>query len=150
MTLWWDLTTVAYFGRATSLLMLAASWTSLATRLQRDESGRSSPAITSLLSAWMFLGLQAVGNLSGEWLIGGFESKVVAYAFVFWAVAAMLDRRIIAAAVCSGIAISFHPIVGMWHVTAMGIAEISNFKFQISNWKELMEGTGKELWYFYP
>jgi hypothetical protein len=142
MTLWWDLTTVAYFGRATSLLMLAASWTSLATRLQRDESGRSSPAITSLLSAWMFLGLQAVGNLSGEWLIGGFESKVVAYAFVFWAVAAMLDRRIIAAAVCSGIAISFHPIVGMWHVTAMGIAEISNFKFQISNWKSQMTNSG--------
>ena len=132
-TLWLDLATVAFLGRAVSLAMLAASWTALATRLQRDDSVKPSPAMAVLPSAWLFLGLQAVGNLSGEWLIGGFESKVVAYACVFWGVAAMFDRRIIAAAVCSGIAISFHPIVGLWHVTAMGIAEISNFKSQISN-----------------
>ncbi len=133
LTLWLDLATVAILGRAVSLAMLAASWTSLATRLQREDSSSPSPAITALVSAWLFVGLQALGNLSGEWLIGGFESKAIAYACVFWGVAAMLDRRIVAAAVCSGIAISFHPIVGLWHVTAMVIAEISNFKSQISN-----------------
>ncbi len=135
LTLWLDLATVAFIGRAVSLAMLAASWTALAMRLQRVDSAKPSPAMAVLLSAWLFLGLQAIGNLSGEWLIGGFESKVIAYACVFWAVAAMLERRIVAAAVFSGVAISFHPIVGLWHVTAMGIAEISNFKSQISDLK---------------
>jgi hypothetical protein len=142
LTLWFELATVAFLGRAVSLGLLAGSWTALSTRLQRDDSGTPSPAIKTLLSAWLFVGLQAIGNLSGEWLIGGFESKVVAYACVFWAVAAMLDRRIVAAAVCSGIAISFHPIVGMWHVTAMGIAEIPNFRFQISNLKSDISNAG--------
>ena len=140
LTLWLDLATVALLGRAVSLAMLAASWTALATRLQRDASSNPSPAWTAILSAWLFVGLQAVGNLSGEWLIGGFESKVIAYACVFWAIAAMLDRRIVAAAVFSGVAISFHPIVGLWHVTAMGLAEISNFKSQISN------ASGRRRW----
>ncbi|MBC7821416.1 MAG: hypothetical protein IAG10_31395 [Planctomycetaceae bacterium] len=133
LTLWLDLATVALLGRAVSLAMLAASWTALAIRLQRDNSPNPSRAIAALLSAWLFLGMQAVGKLSGEWLIGGFESKVVAYACVFWAVTAMLDRRLIAAAVCSGVAISFHPIVGMWHVTALVITELANLKSQISN-----------------
>ena len=133
LTLWLDLATVAFLGRAVSLAMLATSWTALATRLQRDESGRPSPAITALLSAWLFVGLQSVTNLSGEWLIGGFESKVIAYACVFWAITAMLDRRFITAAVCSGVAISFHPIVGLWHVAALGLAEIANLKSQFSN-----------------
>ncbi len=133
LTLWLDLTTVAFLGRSVGLAILAAGWTAFATRLQRDESGNPPSSMTAFLSAWLFVGLQAVGNLSGEWLIGGFESKVIAYACVFWGIAAMLDRRIIAAAVFSGLAISFHPIVGLWHVIAMGIAEISNFKFQYIN-----------------
>lgn len=133
LTLWLDLASVALLGRAVGLAMLATSWTSLSIRLQRENSQNPSRVITTILSAWLFLGLQTIGNLSGEWLIGGFESKVVAYACVFWAVAAMLDRRVIAAAVCSGIAISFHPIVGMWHLVALGIAEISNLKIQNSN-----------------
>ncbi len=133
LTLWLDLATVAVIGRVVGLALLAASWTSLVGRLQRDDS--CSKSATALLSAWLFLGLQAIGNLSGEWLIGGFESKVIAYAFVFWSVAAMLHRRLLIAAVCSGVAISFHPIVGLWHVAALGIAELSNLKFQISDFR---------------
>ncbi len=147
LTLWCDLATVAVFGRAVSLAMLAASWTSLSVRLQRDDSPNPPRVIAALLSAWLFLGLQAIGNLSGEWLIGGFESKVVAYACVFRAVAAMLDRRIVAAAVCSGVAISFHPIVGMWHVVALGIAVISNLRFQSSNFRsQISNGHSYRHW----
>ncbi|MFM9965062.1 MAG: DUF6798 domain-containing protein [Planctomycetaceae bacterium] len=157
LTLWLDLATVALLGRVVSLALLAASWTSLVIRLQREgsvnpsvvisacerprsgergypaDSDHRPVAINALLAAWLFLGLQAIGNLSGEWLIRGFESKVIAYAFVFWGIGLMLDRKLIASAMCSGVAISFHPIVGLWHVTALVIAEVANFKFQISN-----------------
>jgi hypothetical protein len=129
LTLWFELATVAFIGRIVSLALLAASWASLARRLHRGAPG---DVVTPVLSAWLFVGLQAIGNLSGEWLIGGFESKVIAYAFVFWAVAALLDRRPILSAMCGGIAVSFHPIIGLWHVAALLFAEIVSFKRQ--NW----------------
>ena len=140
LTLWFDLPTVAIMGRVLGTALLAVSWTALTSRLLQqstadNEPTRPSPASLDnvLLSAWLFLGLQAVGNLSGEWLIGGFESKVVAYAFVFGSIAARLNRRFKTAAACAGVAISFHPIVGLWHVAAACIAEIANRKSQIKN-----------------
>ena len=33
-------------------------------------------ASDAFVAAWLFLGLQAIGNWSGEWVIGGVESKV--------------------------------------------------------------------------
>lgn len=140
LTLWFELATVALIGRVVSLAMLAAGWTSLATRLQRDSSNNSGSAVAAILSAWLFLGLQATGNLSGEWLVSGFESKVIAYAFVLWAITAMCDRRLLAASLLSGLAISFHPIVGLWHAAALVIAEISNLKFRIWSTGQLRRG----------
>ncbi len=143
LTLWLDFTTVAFVGRAISLALLAASWSSLIRRLQRNEPSETNAANGSvLLSAWLLLGLQAIGNLSGEWLIGGFESKVIAFAFVFWAIAAMLSQRVICAAVCSGIAISFHPIVGLWHLAALGIAELPQFKSHLKKYRRSLIALG--------
>ena len=175
LTLWLDFATVAIVGRAISLALLAASWTSLVRRLLRaelictsldalkpgapaklspqeaslalqasisDGTNTSYGATSALLSAWMFLGLQAIGNLSGEWLIGGFESKVIAFAFVFWALAAMLSRRLILAAVCSGVAISFHPIVGLWHLAALGIAELPQIKSHLTEYRRSLIALG--------
>src|SRR5712691_4883018 len=140
LTLWFDLPTVAIIGRVLGTALLAVSWTALTNRLLQqstadNEPTRPSPASLDnvLLSAWLFLGLQAIGNLSGEWLIGGFESKVVAYAFVFGSIAARLNRRFKTAAACAGAAISFHPIVGLWHVAAACIAEFANRKSKIKN-----------------
>ncbi len=141
LTLWFDFATVAFLGRAISLAMVAASWTSLAARLQREDSEPSSPRGSVLLSAWLFLGLQAIGNLSGEWLIGGFESKVIAYSLVFWSIAAMLDRRLLTAAACGGAAISFHPIVGLWHLAAMSLAELVRFDIEHSRWRRWLVAT---------
>ncbi len=149
LTLWLDLTSVALVGRLLGMALLAAGWTAMVSRLMRggsneERSTADDPAATPspraslwnvLLSAWLFLGLQAVGNLSGEWLVGGFESKIVAYAFVFFAIAMRLDRRFNLAAVCSGAAITFHPLVGLWHVVAMCFAKIADFRFQIADFK---------------
>ncbi len=153
LTLWFELATVAVIGRVLGTGLLAISWTMLVRSLrsgsETDPSisrntlafGSIAEAIlkpetsvfrlmrlnsdwVALLAVWFFLGLQAIGNLSGEWLIGGFESKVVAFALVFGGVASRLSLRFKTAALCSGLAIAFHPIIGLWHVVAMMLVEV--------------------------
>ena len=65
-------------------------------------------------SAALFLLCGSVGNLSGEWLVGGIEGKVFSYGLLFLAIALWLRERLSACALCLGLAISFHPIVGIW------------------------------------
>ena len=78
------------------------------------------------------MGLTALGNLSGEWLIGGIEAKVVAYGILFAVVAILIDDRfprrrwhVVAVAVLAGAAVSFHPVVGIWGVCAATFASLA-------------------------
>lgn len=128
LTLILDFTTVAIVGRIVVNGLLAASWVSLIGRLHcrnGDADLQSVSSWTVLLSAWLFVGLQALGNFSGEWLIGGFESKTISYSLVFWSVTAMIDERWHRAALLAGLATSFHPIIGLWHLVAIGVAEVT-------------------------
>ena len=101
----------AVAGRIVALLLLAVGWTAFVSRLLPGRWG-------SLWSAAIFLALSTVGNFSGEWLVGGVEAKVFSYAFVFFGLACLFERRWVVAGVCAGLAISFHPIVGIWAVAA--------------------------------
>jgi hypothetical protein len=76
-------------------------------------------------SACLFLGLAAVGNFSGEWLVGGVEGKMFAYGWLFLALAMLIDRRWISAGACSGLAITFHPVVGVWSILAACLALVT-------------------------
>lgn len=61
------------------------------------------------------------GAIAGEWLVGGFETKAVAYALVMLAIASMLRRRYYLMALLLGFATSFHVLVGGYtFVTAIG------------------------------
>jgi len=120
-----SLDTTAVIGRLIGLLVLAAGWTAM---VQAIVPGRW-PA---LWAAWIFMGLSAVGSLSGEWLVGGIESKVVTYGLLFGAVAIWLSRpfrrnewSIITAGVLAGVGISFHPVVGLWGTAAALFAIIA-------------------------
>ncbi len=165
LTLWFDLATVAVIGRTIGTGLLAIGWTTMVSSLTqarspasddscrrtRETSNRTrassatcSTAWTPLIAAWGVLGLQAIGNLSGEWLIGGFESKVIAFAFVFWGISARLTQQFKTAALCSGVAIAFHPIVGLWHVVAMTFVEVVD-RHTIFFWKSASE-PGRRLW----
>ena len=114
MTRWFSLETTAIVGRLVGLLILAAGWTALVSALV---PGRW-PA---LWAGWIFLALSAVGSLSGEWLVGGIEAKVVAYGLLFAAIAAGINGQasgqgwqILVAGALAGLAVSFHPVVGIW------------------------------------
>ena len=62
---------------------------------------------------------------AGEWVFGGFESKGVAYVFVLLALHSVLKDRFIRAALFSGIAVSFHVVVGSWAAIGLFAAVLS-------------------------
>ena len=101
--------------RAGQSLLVAWGWLALGRRCLGD-------TLQAIMAAVLFLLLQATGTWSGEWLIGGAESKVWAYGFLFLAAAWGLDRRWLLAALSGGLAVSMHPVVGGW---GMGIAVIA-------------------------
>ncbi|MDB5391143.1 MAG: hypothetical protein JWM11_6789, partial [Planctomycetaceae bacterium] len=131
----------AWIGRLIGWGLLASGWCAVASRI-------CSARWFGLCSAWIFLGLATIGNWSGEWVIGGIEAKVISYACAWWSLASFfrkdptesaltsttagwwnfmtrfVDHRMQAAA-WAGAAVSFHPVVGIWHTGALVLAAIS-------------------------
>lgn len=107
----------AWVGRIAAWLLLAAGWTRLVTCL-------TGSARAAVWAAWLFLLLQAIGNFSGEWIIGGVEAKCFAYAFVWLAIEALQRVQTKTAAGWLGLAISFHPVVGGWGLLSVAVAYI--------------------------
>ena len=123
LTQWLDLHSVAVIGRIVGLTLLAIGWTLISRRL-------SLSSIASVTAAALFCGIAATGNFSGEWVVGGFESKVPAYGFALTAVAFWLDairgRERMAYAVVgffAGVAVAFHPVVGLWFCIGIAMSE---------------------------
>lgn len=76
--------------------------------------------LTLLLAMRLFL-TNNQGAIAGEWLVGGFETKAVAYGLVILAIACMLRRRYSLMALLLGLATSFHVLVGGYtFITAIG------------------------------
>jgi len=111
LTRWLTLAQTAWAGRVIALLMLAVGWAGLVSRLI---PGRWS----SLWAAWTFLAMAAIGNFSGEWTVGGVESKLFCYAFVLQSLAFVCLKFWNRAAVCAGLAVSFHPVIGLWSLAS--------------------------------
>ena len=124
LTRWLPLAQTAWLARAAATLVLAVGWVSLTTRLL---SARWSP----LAACWLFLAFASCGNLSGEWLVGGVEGKVICYGLLFAAFGQVLRDRIVLAGALAGLALSFHPVVGAWGVLALAGAGFGNFGFAI-------------------
>lgn len=102
----------ALAGRLIGWGLLASGWSVLARQLV---PGRWA----GLWSAWMFLLLAAIGNWSGEWVVGGIEAKVLSYGCAWWSLAVVLAGQPVRAAAWAGAAVSFHPVVGIWNTAAL-------------------------------
>ncbi|MEK6235544.1 MAG: hypothetical protein N2C14_12620 [Planctomycetales bacterium] len=110
-----DLEHAAWAGRILTWLLLAWSW----TRLSHSILPRFG---TAVLSAAMFVALLHHCNMAGEWVVGGFESKGIAYALVFFGLEALVRDHWKAVWLWLGAAAAFHVLVGGWAVVAAGIA----------------------------
>jgi hypothetical protein len=110
------------FGWVTKFLSLAATawvgrticWTFLAYAWQRLSWRIVPRPFAAVLSAALFLSLNATGHLAGEWIVGGIESKCVAYGFVLLALRDLVEGRWNRVWIFLGAATAFHSLVGGW------------------------------------
>lgn len=112
LTRFFSFETSAWIGRLLAWGGIAAVWVALGRRFA---ACRWRP----VLAAALFLGCSLIGNLSGEWLLGGVEAKAFAYAFLFLAVAFASSSQWLPAATFVGLATSFHPVIGGWGVVCL-------------------------------
>ena len=103
---------LAWFGRLLVSGGLAFAWIRLAGSVVKHP-------LSVFVSACFFVALQATGNLSGEWLLGGFESKGLAYVALLLAIAAACRNSYREAGVATGVAICFHPVIGVWGLLSL-------------------------------
>ncbi len=115
LTRFFSFTQAALFGRILATFVLAWGWTRCWSQLFFTKWA-------VLWSAWIFLIFSACGNFSGEWLVGGVEGKVPCYGFLLAAFGDVLRRRFVLAAIWAGLAVSFHPVVGVWGLLAFALS----------------------------
>jgi hypothetical protein len=109
---------VAWVGRLLGWLLLAVGMRQVAAVMldRTPGSERWRGAGWNVVAAGLFSLLVRLTPASGEWVIGGFESKVVAWAGVLLATAAVAAGRFGWAWVASGAAAAVHPVVGGWAI----------------------------------
>jgi hypothetical protein len=129
----------AWVGRAVVWGLLAFAWMRLVGQIV---PGRWSAA----WSAAIFLAMQATGNLSGEWLIGGVEAKGFSYAALLLAISAACQKSWASAGTAAGIAVAFHPVVGMWGIIALAAAAIAGWASQPVRDSSNSQNPATRLW----
>lgn len=124
LTRWMSLEAIALAGRIVSVLILATGWAMLGRTL-------GLPAACRFVAAAIFAILSLLGSFSGEWLLGGFESKVPAWGLALIALSLWISgqRRtcpgwMTSAGVTCGLACSLHPVVGGWVAACICIASV--------------------------
>jgi len=105
----------AWLGRFLTWILLAWSW----RRLSWAVIPRP---FASLLTACGFLLFSGRFHMAGEWVVGGFEAKGIAYSLVFFALGAILRQRWNLGWILLGAATAFHVLVGGWSLVAAGCA----------------------------
>jgi hypothetical protein len=108
-----SLPAAAWIGRIAGWLLISVSWMWL---VSATEFGR--PRGMALFTAAWTAALWEYGHLAGEWLIGGLEAKVPAYAMVFFALGCALRGKLPASILLFAVAIALHPLVGGWAALA--------------------------------
>jgi hypothetical protein len=91
--------------------------------------GAAAVCIELGLSLWMSLGAVALflthqSLVAGEWMLGGAEPKTLAYAALLLGYVAWRRRHWWAMGFCSGLALSFHILVGFYGAAALALAAV--------------------------
>jgi hypothetical protein len=117
MTKFMSLSAFAWTGRILTWSLTAFAW-------QRLSSAIVPLKFMSILSALFFILLNDRFHLAGEWVVGGFEAKGIAYFFVIWALSFLVRGQWKYVWPLLGAASAFHVLVGGWAVIACLFASI--------------------------
>ena len=115
VTRWVSLPTAAWTGRVLTWSLLACAW-------QRLSRAFVSGPFLAVASAALFVTFQHWGHMAGEWVVGGLEAKGFAYAFVLFALEALVVGKWNRVWLLLGVASSLHVLVGGWAVVAALLA----------------------------
>ncbi len=107
-----SLPATAWIGRLLAWAFVAWAWQRLSWRVVPMR-------FASVLSAALFVTLNAQAQLAGEWVVGGVEAKSFAYGFVLLALRDLVDRRWNRMFLLLGAATAIHPLVGGWSALVM-------------------------------
>ena len=124
------------FGWLSKFLSLSAfawtgrilTWAALAFAWQRLSRSLIQIPLFSVLSAMFFLLLNERFHLAGEWIVGGFEAKGFAYAFVMLALVKLNEGKWQRVWPLLGVAALFHVLVGGWALLAAGFSFVLSVK----------------------
>ena len=87
----------------------------------------------------MFLVLNDRFHLAGEWVVGGFEAKGLAYFFVLMALGSLVQKQLKWVWPYLGFACAFHVLVGGWATIALLLALMGQAVFRSSDANEQRE-----------
>ncbi len=110
-TQWFSLEATAWIGRL-------IGWGLIAIALYRVTTALTSRPLASLAVGAIWIAGTEYFNLAGEWVVGGIEGKVPAYAFVLFGIRMMIDGKWHWVWPLLGLASGFHVLVGGWSVVA--------------------------------
>jgi hypothetical protein len=117
---WMSFALVAVVGRVISAGILAWGWLQLSGAVLRD--GWCRAAAASLFSV-----LTLTGDFTGEWILGGLESKVPAWGLGWGAAGLWIEgmttgrqRLLVWGGLSCGMSVAMHPVAGGWF--GLGIA----------------------------
>jgi hypothetical protein len=129
VTRWLSLPATAWVGRLLAWTLLAWAWQRLSWRL-------APRSWASLVSGALFVTLNGMAQLAGEWVVGGVEGKCFAFVCVLLALRELVEERWGRLCWWLGAAIAFHPLVGGWSaVVCGGIWLLSRAQsVRITNW----------------
>jgi len=102
-----ELSSVAWIGRIVSWWMMSLAWVQLCRAVQISNFLRPFG-----LLAWFLW--NHYGNWAGEWFVGGFEAKSIAYPCVLLGISAILRNQWRSGWLWWGTAVAWHPVVGGW------------------------------------
>ncbi|MEX2315519.1 MAG: DUF6798 domain-containing protein [Pirellulales bacterium] len=130
VTRWLSLPATAWVGRVVAWTLLAWAWQRLSWRLVPRP-------LAAVLSAALFVTLNGLAHLAGEWIVGGVEAKCFAYVFVVLALRELVDDLWNRVWLLLGAAAAFHPLVGGWSAVVCGGVWLSSnvAALQIANLK---------------
>lgn len=108
-------TAMAWTIRLGTWALLAEGW----RRLHHGVLARG--GLLAVLTAVLFAAANDHLHMAGEWVIGGAEAKGIAYAALFFALAALAKGQYPRAWILLGLSTAFHVLVGGWAMIATAV-----------------------------
>jgi hypothetical protein len=88
-------------------------------------------------AVWLLLGQSLVG---GEWMLGWFEAKAVAWVFLLFAIDGAMAGRLIRSCAFAGLAATFHPAVGVVGGASLAVAIVAMHRPVRDLWRPALAG----------